>query len=122
MSLIAFDPMRCEPPRVVLTADLRQWPNLISSGAMKLTRESLENQYPCFALHLFVKGAPETDNKLLLSLRSKVFIWLTEKNRKKLSLELMQDACLFSEIYFDQQIQEVCKMYGAGLAFSPSLQ
>ena len=122
MSLVGFDPMLCESPKVLLTADLRHWPGLISSGAMKGTRESLENQYPYFALHLFVKGPPQTDNKILLSMRSKVFLWLTEKNRKTLSAELLQDACLFPELYFDQQIEEICKMYGAGLAFSPSLQ
>jgi hypothetical protein len=122
MSLVAFDPLRCEPPKVVLTADLRHWLRLIDSGAMKLTRESLENQYPYFALHLFVKGTADTDNKLLLNLRSKIFFWLSDKNQKKLSAELLQDARLFNELYFDQQIVEICKMYDAGLAFSPSLQ
>jgi hypothetical protein len=122
LSLLAFDPMRCEAPKTVLTSDLSNWPALITSGALKHTRESMERQYPFFALHLFVKGEPQTTEKLLLSLRSKVFLWINEKDRKKLNTEIMQEACLFAELYFDQQIEEICKMYGAGIAFSPSLQ
>jgi hypothetical protein len=122
LSLLAFDPMRCEPPKTILTSDLSNWPHLITSGALEQTRRALERQYPYFALYLFVKGEPKTTENFLLSLRSKVFLWISESDRKKLNAEILQDACLFSELYFDQQIQEICKMYGSGIAFSPSLQ
>jgi hypothetical protein len=122
LSLLAFDPFLCQPPKVILSADMENWPGIISSGALRNTRESMERQFPFFALQLSVKGAKKPEVKFLEGLQSKVFLWISEANRKQLSGELLQDAVLFSELYFDQQIREVCKLYGASLAFCPSLQ
>ena len=122
MSLLAFDPMCCEPPRKILSADLRNWIDLIDSGALKLTRKAMESQYPNFALHLTFKAKNQQGKKFKLNTTSRVFLWLSEKNRKAMKSELLQEACHFQEIYFDQQIQEICKMYGSGIAFSPSMQ
>lgn len=122
MSLLAFDPLCCEPPRKILSADLQNWIDLIDSGALKLTRKAIESQYPYFALHLNFKAINQQGKKLKLNITSRVFLWLSETNRKAMKSELLQDACHFQEIYFDQQIQEICKMYGSGIAFSPSLQ
>lgn len=122
MSLLAFDPQSCEPPRTILCAGLENWPGLVASGALEHTRKSVEREFPLFALHLSVCGEGIASNSSLRYLQSKVYLWLSEENISQLSKELLQDSQLFSELYFDQQVREVCRMYGAHVSFSPSLQ